>query len=137
MSDKELTGQIQASNYWNVNPKYSGEIPKESVQEEITAVNSAERALNAARAALNEKAQAVAGLPKGWRVDKVTQQSGRVFIESQVTNLLIVAPPVEKPQDPYEAIRSNGHFVQILNSGVLTRAEKRKVLGLPEDGEKS
>lgn len=39
--------------------------------------------------------------------------------------------PIE-PECPYKALSRHHELKQILNCGVLTRAEKRKVLGLPE-----
>lgn len=82
-------------------------------------------------------------LPKGFNLEETNFYSDWVKCECRADELAMQAPtplPAAQKEDkpappkcPYEELRRSNDLKSILNSGVLSKAEKRKVLGLPEE----
>jgi len=85
------------------------------------------------------------GLPTSWTIKTVGQvyskrcrcqanASGIAFVKAEPKPIetITTTPP---PRDPYVDLAHRSDFKQILSSGILTKEEKRRCLGLPNDVE--
>lgn len=109
----------------------------EEIKAIIKKIKDAQTALRAAEVELSEHIKKSVRLPAGFNVDKVYYANNDVFLEATSEKMKIILPPrpLEPPKDdrdPYQKIAGMHNLIQILNCGALTKAEKRKVLGLPE-----
>lgn len=78
-------------------------------------------------------------LPPGFKIVAVQLLGDdKLRVEANVEGLQLKKfdSPKSVDNDVYQTIKKHPNFIQIMSSGILTRAEKRKVLGLPDDNDK-
>jgi len=75
-------------------------------------------------------------LPGRFDTAQVTIKNGRIDFTCDCPGLTLLVQENKAPKCPYQDIKHHHDFKSIMSSGVLTKAEKRKVLGLPVQTER-
>lgn len=141
-----LDGYLRQEGGWTYD--FEIHVTKELADEQIRLENI-EKQLESDKARLRNSiaAQAKKFLPTEWSIKSVGIICySKVKVISSAHGLRFneaipkpkPEPAVPKPVDPYEALASRYDIKQIWHSNILTREEKRRILGLPDlpEGEK-
>ncbi len=132
-----LDGQIKGQqNTWEYTFKFP--VPLE-LQDEYDRLKKIRADLEKSEQDLRNDCSAIGRklIPVGWKIKSIAYPYSReVTAHAHCYGLNYTAPepkktPPEAKLDPYQTIAQRHDLKQILNSGVLTKEERRKVLGLP------
>lgn len=147
---KDLDGKIVGEMHtWENNPTfhYAGE---SSFTSEMKEINERRKALAEQHNTEKNKLDALIeafinkSLPAGFSIRTFEYKNDRIYFRATIKGLDVIMPEAPQPleistnteapqPDPYRSLAGHPYLKSILNSGILTREEKRKVLGLPDE----
>lgn len=137
-------GETQTELNGQFSPQRDGEadyyftLPSDETIEQLRKRYSAAISeLEAVEKDLKAHAKIAAHLPKGFSLQTVSFDYPGVSCKAVIERLWIRVKtdvPAAKPNKPsvWQSLGNRHDLIQILNSGALTKDEKRKVLGLPK-----
>lgn len=105
----------------------------------VKKLRAAQEAVTNIQKEMMEYASEASNLPNAFKIQSVGDNCGMMLVKAKASDIRLDKPCYNNvhfnapSKDAYETIRDHHNVVQIINSGLLTKEEKRRVFNLPPE----